>query len=48
MPNNIKSGLGLLGVLVLIPLAAHIIKQTKMIGEKAGFKENKKNGGKNA
>jgi len=41
-------GLGLLGLLIAVPLIGQIIKQTEKIGEKAGFKENKKKGGKNA
>lgn len=48
MSNGSGSGLGLLRLLVAVPLIAQVIKQTEKIGEQAGFKENKKKGGKNA
>ena len=47
MSNSITgSSVGLIGVLVDVVLVEQILKQTKKIGEQAGFK--KKKGGKNA
>ena len=48
MSNGSGSVFALLGLLVAVPLIGQIIKQTEKIGEQAGFKENKKKGGKNA
>ncbi len=48
MSNGSGTGLGLLGLLIVVPLISQVIKQTERIGEQAGFKENKKKGGKNA
>ncbi len=42
MGNN--QGIGLIGLLVVLPLVGQIIKQAEMIGEVTGLKENNKKG----